>query len=244
VITRQWTATDECGNQTNRVQLIAVRDTTPPVLIVGTNRTIVAGTPLVFDPATATDACGTATVTVLGTQTNNLAFPIYRVTRIWWAADECGNATTNSQTIAVVAGLPQVSLVSVQSGVLTLRWPAYATDYRLEASLDLKKWSPPGLAHRFSNGWWYVGVQISGPRQYFRLVNTPPTLVTRRTAPGTLTLIWPTAPAGFTLEASDNLRPPNWTPLAVTPAVTNMLNYVDVNLAGARKFYRLTKPLP
>src|SRR5262249_36320308 len=32
VIARTWTAVDECGNSTNRVQTITVRDTTKPVL--------------------------------------------------------------------------------------------------------------------------------------------------------------------------------------------------------------------
>src|SRR5260221_219706 len=32
VISRTWTASDQCGNTTNRVQTITVRDTTPPIV--------------------------------------------------------------------------------------------------------------------------------------------------------------------------------------------------------------------
>src|ERR1019366_8303576 len=37
VITRTWTATDSCGNATNAIQIITVRDTKPPTLSVPAN---------------------------------------------------------------------------------------------------------------------------------------------------------------------------------------------------------------
>ena len=43
VISRLWSATDECGNTTNRIQTITLRDTTPPTLIVPSNTTLECG---------------------------------------------------------------------------------------------------------------------------------------------------------------------------------------------------------
>src|SRR5204863_3431892 len=40
VITRTWTASDPCGNNTNAVQIITVRDTTPPALTLPANRVL------------------------------------------------------------------------------------------------------------------------------------------------------------------------------------------------------------
>jgi uncharacterized protein affecting Mg2+/Co2+ transport len=245
VVSRTWTATDQAGNTTNLVQTITVRDTTPPTLTVGTNKTITVGAAFGFDNPIATDLCGSASFSPLSTVTNNILTPIYDVTRSWRATDACGNATTNQQTISVIAALPRVSLVSAQSQKMMLRWPAYCTnDYRLEVSVDLKKWSPAGITPVLSNGWCIIQVPMTGPQKFFRLVNTPPALDTLRATPGKFTLTWPTAPTGFTLEATDNLLPPNWTPVVATPTVSNTLNHVDINLSAPKKFYRLKKTLP
>jgi len=240
-VLRTWKATDGNNNTNSLVQTIVVNDTMAPILTVGTNRTINAGAAFNFDTPVATDTCGTATFSLLGTVTNNILTPIYDITRSWRATDACGNATTNQQTISVIAALPRVSLVSAQSRMMTLRWPAYATDYRLEFSVDLKKWSPAGIVPVNSNGWCIVQVPMTGPQKFFRLVNTPPTLDTAKTSSGKLRLTWPTEPAGFQLEASDTMSPGSWTPVLIAPGVTNLLNQVDVPLNAPKKFFRLKK---
>jgi hypothetical protein len=50
---------------------------------------------------TATDNCGSAVVTYLGAATNGTAPCNYTIVRSWKAADACGNAVTNKQTITV-----------------------------------------------------------------------------------------------------------------------------------------------
>ncbi|MCI0536467.1 MAG: hypothetical protein L0Z50_14700, partial [Verrucomicrobiales bacterium] len=51
-----------------------------------------------------------------------------------------------------------------------------------------------------------------------------------------LTISWPTAVAGFTLESTDRLPATTWTPVA---GVQN--NSVSIPLGGDSKFYRLRK---
>ena len=103
VITRTWQATDACGNTSTCSQTVTVVDTTPPVFICATNKSVVCGTAWTFDVPTASDACsGTnVTITILSTVTNGLCPQV--ITRTWLATDVCGNTSTCSQMLTVVA---------------------------------------------------------------------------------------------------------------------------------------------
>jgi len=63
-VTNTWRATDCCTNSTTCTQTLVVQDTTPPVANCATNQTIQCGSPLVFTPPTAVDACCGAAVTI------------------------------------------------------------------------------------------------------------------------------------------------------------------------------------
>lgn len=99
-VIRTWKAEDACGNAVTNRQIITVSDTTKPVLTVPANVTIDCGTPLPSTTAAATDNCGTPVVTYLGTTTNGSGCN-FTVSRTWKAADACGNAVTNKQTVTV-----------------------------------------------------------------------------------------------------------------------------------------------
>ena len=116
IITRTWTATDACGNNTNGTQLITVRDTTPPSLIVpasltqqapGDTRTSVTGT------ATATDGCGSVTISYSEVVSNSCGLT-KTVRRLWTAVDQCGNSTNAQQIITVVdTQRPRVTIPNI-----------------------------------------------------------------------------------------------------------------------------------
>jgi len=104
VISRTWTATDQCGNTASALQTITVRDRTPPAFTLpadrvlqcpGDTRTNVTGVPVVQD------VCGSATITYSDTVTTNCA-QTRTVLRLWTATDQCGNTTNGLQTITVV----------------------------------------------------------------------------------------------------------------------------------------------
>ncbi len=105
---RTWTATDECGNARTVTQVLTVVDNTKPVfnMPVPANATVECSAIPVQPDLTATDNCSpAANVRIVkyerredipGACANN-----YRLIRTWTATDECGNATTVTQTITV-----------------------------------------------------------------------------------------------------------------------------------------------
>jgi len=104
-ITRQWTATDACGNTRTATQRIAVVDTQKPGFSsTPANVTVQCDAiPAVATPV-ATDNCdATVAITYNGqTKTNGACVNAYTLTRRWTAADNCGNTLSISQRITVV----------------------------------------------------------------------------------------------------------------------------------------------
>src|SRR5262249_23190903 len=101
VITRRWTATDRCGNTASCTQHITVNDTTPPTITCPGDLTfqcdsdVPAANP---SDATATDNCGTPTVTVSRSSTGTCPKII---TDTFTATDSCGNTASCTRTITV-----------------------------------------------------------------------------------------------------------------------------------------------
>ena len=67
---------------------MTIQDTTPPLLIVGTNKTVVSGAAWDFDNPTASDLSGVAVIAIIGTVTNGA-----NLTRTWSATDAAGNTS-------------------------------------------------------------------------------------------------------------------------------------------------------
>ncbi|WP_299554295.1 gliding motility-associated C-terminal domain-containing protein [Seonamhaeicola sp.] len=104
IITRTWTAIDDCGLTNTHVQKITVQDITPPDF-VGTlpPSTLVVECDSVPDAETleATDACGSAVVSVEDEIVDGTCVNDYRILRTWTAEDQCGLKTSHTQTIIV-----------------------------------------------------------------------------------------------------------------------------------------------
>src|SRR6266540_4213624 len=103
VIARTWTAADACGNSTNSVQTITVRDTTRPTILCVPDKTVECTSTWDFDAPTASDTCGSATITILSTVTNITGHcgNTFDTTRTWRATDACGNTAECSQKVTV-----------------------------------------------------------------------------------------------------------------------------------------------
>src|SRR5262249_27070862 len=110
LIKRLWTATDECGNSADALQLITVRDTTPPSVTAPDSVVL----PLTGDAstnntgsATATDGCSGVTLSYSDAATSN-PDGSFVITSTWTATDACGNSASAPQTITLSAPLAPV----------------------------------------------------------------------------------------------------------------------------------------
>ena len=104
-IERTWTAVDDCGNNTSKVQTIEVLDITPPVMTCPADATIECTEvphPDLTGEATATDDCGDVTVTYADVTAEGNCPAEYAITRTWTAVDACGNESSCPQTIEVL----------------------------------------------------------------------------------------------------------------------------------------------
>jgi photosystem II stability/assembly factor-like uncharacterized protein len=83
----------------------------------------------------------------------------------------------------------------------------------------------------------YAGTEGGG---VFRLIRplVPPLLRTSRNG-ANLVFTWTEAPSAFVLEQSPTLNPPQWSPVALSPAYAGGLNTVMIPNPGGRMFYRL-----
>lgn len=108
VTTITWTATDASGNIATCTQTVTVTDNEKPVMtcpaaISVNNTTGQCGATVSVTTPTATDNCGSVTVT--GVRSDGLAltaqYPIGATTITWTAADASGNKTVCTQTVTV-----------------------------------------------------------------------------------------------------------------------------------------------
>ena len=100
VFTRTWTATDLCGNTATCDQTIKVEDSTPPTIVCPPDVTVdcTAGGGNT-GTATATDNCGSVTVTFSDGAGSGDCPATF--TRTWTATDECGNSASCDQDISI-----------------------------------------------------------------------------------------------------------------------------------------------
>ena len=126
VITRTFTATDDCGNATSATQTITIIDTTAPELTIPADYTAECSDVHPMDEATATDNCGAVVITVEEVETTAGACAgDYVITRTFTATDDCGNETSATQTITIIdTTAPELlSQLTTQQSVLTcLQW--------------------------------------------------------------------------------------------------------------------------
>ena len=102
-ITRTWTATDRCGNESVGVQVITVEDTTAPVLSgVPANETVECDSVPAAATPSASDNCDPAPgIAYAEVRTDGDCPDNYTLTRTWTATDRCGNESVEVQVITV-----------------------------------------------------------------------------------------------------------------------------------------------
>ena len=110
IITRTWTATDDCGNRASCDQVLTIVDTTPPAISCPENLTLecdASTSPSETGVATASDNCDQdVAVTVADSSTPGSCPAEQLITRTWTATDDCGNRASCDQVLTIVDTTP------------------------------------------------------------------------------------------------------------------------------------------
>ncbi|MBK6932233.1 MAG: hypothetical protein IPH12_15770, partial [Saprospirales bacterium] len=104
ILIRRWTASDACGNKDQAVQKITVEDHLKPAFtFVPASVTVNCDeVPAVGLPAASDNCTAAVTISFDGeTRTDGSCPDAYVLTRRWTATDNCGNAVTAEQTLAI-----------------------------------------------------------------------------------------------------------------------------------------------
>ncbi|MEO1627917.1 MAG: hypothetical protein AAFV25_22400, partial [Bacteroidota bacterium] len=103
-LTRTWTATDNCGNQSSQSQRIEVSDQTAPILTgVPADQTVECDNiPAAANPSATDDCDANVDIQFVETRTDGDCSDAYALTRTWTATDNCGNATALTQVVQVL----------------------------------------------------------------------------------------------------------------------------------------------
>ncbi len=104
MLTRRWTAVDDCGNTAFAQQVVVVRDLTPPVFtFVPADATVSCeDVPAVGTPVASDNCDASAAISFDGeTRLNGPCPDTYVLQRRWTATDNCGNTATALQTLSV-----------------------------------------------------------------------------------------------------------------------------------------------
>ncbi|WP_178988292.1 Ig-like domain-containing protein [Winogradskyella schleiferi] len=107
IITRTWSLTDDCDNNTTFVQTITVQDTTAPTFSVPADITIecdvdVSDVTLTGDVTDEADNCATDLDAIYTDSITDGDCPgDFMITRTWSLTDDCDNTTTFIQSITV-----------------------------------------------------------------------------------------------------------------------------------------------
>ncbi|MFZ6051114.1 HYR-like domain-containing protein [Halocola ammonii] len=102
IITRVWTAMDDCGNQTSVSQTVtAIDETAPVVLSVPEDATVECDEEVPNSTPEFTDNC-TEDLSIETTSSIEQLDCGYLINKVWTATDECGNTTTVEQQITVI----------------------------------------------------------------------------------------------------------------------------------------------
>ncbi len=102
MITRTYTATDDCGNATMATATFSIIDNEAPVFTnVPPTLDVDCDEVPEFTPPTAVDNCGDVALTFVETESGELCDQGFSRKRVWTATDNCGNTATVETSIWV-----------------------------------------------------------------------------------------------------------------------------------------------
>lgn len=200
LLTRTWTATDGCLNNTSMSQDVAVMDTIDPILM-GVPGDISVECDAVPAPATVTasDSCDTLLpVNFVEWQTDGPCLDEYTLTRSWTAADTCGNDVTGQQFINVGDTTPPAITCPPHTnrecpGDTSVATNGWASGSDNCGSTSITSWDASvwgcGTTQTIRRIWTATDdcANTSSCDQFVTVVDTAPPVITLNTSPITVT---------------------------------------------------------
>ncbi|MEL7425919.1 MAG: proprotein convertase P-domain-containing protein, partial [Bacteroidota bacterium] len=104
ILTRVWSAMDDCGNPVSHTQIVNVEDTTAPTFneALPADMTVECDAVPMEETLTASDNCDSdVPVSFNETRTDGPCPHTYTLTRVWSATDDCGNPVSHTQVVTV-----------------------------------------------------------------------------------------------------------------------------------------------
>ncbi len=250
VITRTWTATDACGNQSTCVQTINTPpDTAPPVITscaapvtVDCFADVPAPNPALV---VATDACDPNPVTTFVNDVQTGSSCPYTVTRTYRVTDASGNSSTCTQTITIDDNTPPVLVgtpanVTVSCDAIPAPATVTATDNCAGVTVNYDQSDTPGAcaqAKTITRTWTatdFCGNQTAYSQTITVVDNTAPVITS--------------SPGAVSVQCVANIPVPNTTLVTATdncdPApVISFVSDVSNGLTCPETFTRTYKAL-
>ncbi len=149
-VSRQWSATDDCGNASSGTQIIDVIDSMPPQLFGVPADGVVECSGIPNPPTvTATDNCSEPTIELIEDVVPGPTVGTATITRTWIATDACGNETSQNQILDVVdtsdptlQGVP--ADITVECDAIPTPPNVTATDNCATPTVTLRETTQPG----------------------------------------------------------------------------------------------------
>ncbi|MEH6537443.1 MAG: hypothetical protein V7719_13680, partial [Psychroserpens sp.] len=240
-VQRTFSVTDECGNTVSDIQNITIDDSTPPNLTLPSDKDLECAEstdPSNTGNATASDICGTSTVSFSDSVVDNCS-NTKTITRTWTAIDECGNSISDVQVITVTdSGVPTLTTpgdITIECGDSTdptNTGNATATDNCGNATVTFADTSIAacGNTETITRTWTATDDcgNISSDTQTISVVDT---------AAPTLTI-----PTNKTIECGEDTNPSNTGTATATDSCGNVtVNHTDTSVAGCGNTETITR---
>jgi hypothetical protein len=151
------------------------------------------------------------------------------------------SASRSFNVTVMTLNLPLLRIDRVGPNVV-LSWPSSAAGFFLESRPDMTySWSSVPEVPFLSAGRYHVTNALSGVSKIYQLSRPVPRLSIITTGPN-ITISWPAAVSGFTLESSPNARPAGpWTTVPNVPTVNGNVQSVTLSRGPGPQFFRLRK---